>query len=511
VYAPLIELEEINTKCRIQLTKTLAMRHNVRIVAGRGEETEDGCRGLAFFLAFDPWETSLKCPPGSARFFDAAEKNGLLSAEEAKQLSKTLIRHGAEMARVYNGVFSPFFSTSRIRTILDHVDDLDHLSESALAVGGSWADRLYETCPFPLQLDKHLEVQSFRSITIEGEVEFHSQSPWLAWVAALDAVCGGPWAGLKPEAIMQMVQSLEQRVVKPSLNALGSAEGVLGQRVTLPMFSRGLQGVVFGVFTDAPKDQMQPILTLLLQFGETLSDIYSDLRWKSFVDALEGDLDEDELAREIINVVSPIEKIIVSRNGRRAGYRIGTESVYWSGYEPIPSQQLDQKRSDNGFSVAGPDGAEIYIETLTNVSHLHPEFTRIRLENSLRKTFGSITTTTTVSGPTLSFAEIRQLRKDFEAYADDGKASLAKLRQYYVVKKIEKYWHSGTVKITNSEMKSYLEGRGRDAKNGYQVTSFASDFEKIFAGKVTATKTRNALSLVWSKTASADPGKSRNT
>jgi hypothetical protein len=116
-----------------------------------------------------------------------------------------------------------------------------------------------------------------------------------------------------------------------------------------------------------------------------------------------------------------------------------------------------------------------------------------------------------VSGPTLSFAEIRQLRQDFEAYAEDGSASLAKLRQYYVVQKIEKYWHSGTVKITNSEMKSYLEGRGRDAKNGYQVTSFASDFEKIFTGRVTATKTRNALSLVWSKTASADIGKSRNT
>jgi hypothetical protein len=108
------------------------------------------------------------------------------------------------------------------------------------------------------------------------------------------------------------------------------------------MFSRGLQGVVFGLFTDVPKDQMQPILTLLLQFGETLSDIYSDLRWKAFVDVLEGDLDEGELAREIINVVSPIQKIIVSRNGRRAGYKIGTESVYWSGYVPISPQQLDE-------------------------------------------------------------------------------------------------------------------------------------------------------------------------
>jgi hypothetical protein len=60
-------------------------------------------------------------------------------------------------------------------------------------------------------------------------------------------------------------------------------------------------------------------------------------------------------------------------------------------------------------------------------------------------------------------------------------------------------------------MKSYLEGRGRDAKNGYQVTSFVAEFEKIFTDKVTIAKTRNALSLVWSKTASADASKSRNT
>jgi hypothetical protein len=147
---------------------------------------------------------------------------------------------------------------------------------------------------------------------------------------------------------------------------------------------------------------------------------------------------------------------------------------------------------------------------LTEVSHLHPEFTRIRLENSLRKTFGSITTAS-VSGPTLSFAKIRQLREELEANAEEDNVSLAKLRQYFVVQKIEKHWHRGAVRVTNSEMKSYLEGRGRDAKNGYQVTSFVAEFEKIFTDKVIIAKTRNALSLSWSKSASAPPNKSRNT
>src|SRR5262245_20144579 len=99
LYKPLTELEDVNANCRIHLTKTLDKYHNVTTVGGRGEETEDRCRGLGLFFAFDPWKTSLQCPPGSVRFFDLAEKRGLLTTEEATLLSHTLIRHGAEMAR----------------------------------------------------------------------------------------------------------------------------------------------------------------------------------------------------------------------------------------------------------------------------------------------------------------------------------------------------------------------------------------------------------------------------
>ena len=168
------------------------------------------------------------------------------------------------------------------------------------------------------------------------------------------------------------------------------------------MFSRGLQGVVVGLFTDIPKDEMEPILTTLIQFGETLSDVYADLRWKHFVDALEHELDEKALAREVINAVSPVGRLIVSHKGRS------------------PS-------------------------------------------------------------------------------SDDRSASLAKLRQYYVISKVAQHWQEGSVKITNNELKRFFEGLDRDAKNGYQVTSFASEFEKILTDRVTATKTRNALSLSWDK------------
>ena len=497
MYKPLLNLEEANANCRIQLTKTLITRHKVGVRPGKGEETEDGCRGIALFLAFDPWDTCLRCPPRSARFFDAAEKNGLISPDETKTLSTALIRHGASMARLYDGFYGPFFSEAPVRTILSNVNNLEHLSQSALAIGGSWADRFFETCPFPLYPDNHLEVQSFRRVTIEGEVEFYSTSPWLAWIEALDFICCGPWAGIKPRHIVEMVEALEQRVTRATSEAATVTDTLLGRKVILPMVSRGLQGVVLGIFTDTPKAEMQPIVTLLTQFGETLSDVYADLRCKAFVEALQGDLNEEALAREVINVISPIAKVVVRNKGRHSGYKIAYENNYLSGYRALKPEEFEPEPTEDSFLVTGPNGAEIYVEPLANVPNLNPHFTRVRLQNFLEQTFGSISTAQ--NGEALSKKDVRELRAEYEGHVQAKDAPLAKWRQYYVITKVHDHWEDGTVKISNNELKRFLEKMGRELKTGYQVTSYGAEFEKIFADKVRAEKTRTALSLSWIK------------
>ncbi len=167
------------------------------------------------------------------------------------------------------------------------------------------------------------------------------------------------------------------------------------------------------------------------------------------------------------------------------------------GYEQLTEQGLNAEGSETAFTIAGPNGAAIYIEPLTDIPNLSPLFTRIRLENYLSVAFGSITVQP--SGELLSLKIVQQLLTEYEPYADDPSASLAKLRQFYVVSKVERHWHDGTVKVTNHELKRHFERLGRETKNGYQVTSYASEFEKIFADRVTATKTRTALSLSWTR------------
>ena len=143
---------------------------------------------------------------------------------------------------------------------------------------------------------------------------------------------------------------------------------------------------------------------------------------------------------------------------------------YWSGYHALAPDEMDEPASPAGSAVAGPNGASIVIEPLTNTVNLNADFTRMRIENFLNQAFGSILPERI--GAPLSLRDVKQLRANFEAYADGDNASLAKLRQFYVVSKVETHWENGTVKVTNSELKRFLEGApGREVKNGYQVTA----------------------------------------
>lgn len=468
------------------------------MLPGKGEVTEDGCRGIAFFMAFDPWSTSLRCPIGSFRYFDLAERSGVIGLEEAATLSRRLIRHASEMSSLYKGHFQSFFDGSQVKTILAHIDELDHLSESGLALGGAWADRLYQTCPFPVVPRKHLELLSFRSLADGDIIEALSGTPWLAWVEAVDMVCLGAWMGFTPEQILRIVDGTAQKASEGQNTILKIEHSLLGQKVVMPMFANGFQGVVFGFFHDVPKAQKEPIITTLAQFGQTLADAYSVLRRRQLVSALDDELDDETLAREVVHTVSPVAKVIVRREGRCFGYKLCYEHTYWAGYQPLAPDEMNGELSSSGFTVTGPEDALIAIEPLTDIPNFPADFMRMRLESCLSAVLG--TSVTTKTGRTLPLSEVQNLRTELSSYTKDEGSSQAKLRQLYVATKIEDYWSRSKVTVTNSEMKRFLEDElKREVKNGYQVTSFSLEIEKLFDNKVLVTKNRNAVSLSWNK------------
>jgi hypothetical protein len=496
VYDALAKLEELNTKCRIHLTKLLSTQHGIGLL-GEGEGNPGRIsRGGAYFAAYDPWDTCWRFPPGSFRFFDMAERTGLIPHHSAIALSKALLDHGAEIASDYQGCFSPVFDELRIKTILNEVDDLEHLSVSGLAVSGSWADRLYEACPIPVIPEKHLQSLTYVNVALPGEVEFYSETPWLAWIEALDLICIGPWLGLKPREIIQMITALRQTPAERDFASISNMRRTLGHKVAIPFFSNGLQGIVFGFFHSLDKSKRNSLYTTLVQFGQTLADAYSRLRMEQLASALDQEIGLEQLAKELIQVVSPVQAIVVSKGPNQIGYRLRHEHKYWAGYQPLTESEIGTKGSDLGFEVEGPEDISIYIEPLVNVPNFHHQFTHIRLETYLRQCFGVYSG---VRGDTvLQRTFVEQLHAEFTAMAGENGASLAKRRQSFIVSRVKQHWDQGRAKITNVELKRFLEeALGKEIKSGYQVTSYAAEVSKIFDHRVGVAKTRNALTLSW--------------
>src|SRR5262245_30233810 len=53
MYKPLADLEDLNRSARVELTRNLADRYNVRVAGTPGERLGEGSLGLSFYFAFD--------------------------------------------------------------------------------------------------------------------------------------------------------------------------------------------------------------------------------------------------------------------------------------------------------------------------------------------------------------------------------------------------------------------------------------------------------------------------
>jgi hypothetical protein len=493
LYEPLVALADANLDARLELWDILA-QNRVNVTTDRTSMGEDSLRGLAFFFAFDPWMTSLRCPPGSAGFFSAAKRNKLITEPEAVCLENALIEIGAQTAATYKGPFESFFKDRKVAQNLN-ARARRAMEQAGLPVPENWVDSLFEDCLFPLHPERHMSIQYFEPLKTAEEVEFYSKSSWLAWTEALDLVCLGPWAGLNPKSILDMVEAVGK--AKGNVTAATIQNSFIGHKVTLPVTPRGLQGVVFGFFRDAPLER-EKIFQSLLQFGGALGDVYADLRWTAFVEALKsGNQSEADIAREVVNVVSPISKVIVQRGGHSAGYKIlEQDGGYWGGYQELTKSELVDTPSEMRFEVKGPEGLKIFIEPLAGLFSINPEFARIRLQHNLIRALAQATQPE--KGEILTREDVEELF----SRSQESKASalsVPKLRKHYVISAVRERWSEGSAKVTNGALKAFLESElGHEPPSGFQITSFISETEDIFSRKVKVSKeSSNSIALSW--------------
>jgi hypothetical protein len=494
VYKPLIALESLNDQCRSILTKLLLNRYKVRITTVAGNSAEEGIRGSAWFAAFDPWHTCWRQPPGSFSLFDVAIRNGIINSDEVLRLSNALLRQGSNIAKIYNGKFSFFFREPRVQFLLKHAEDPQHFSDTGLAIGSSFVDYLFERCPWPLMPDD-LEAKIFKEIPARGNLQLYAENPWLTWAESLDVVSVGPWLGLQAWEILNLYDALGQ-LAENKTSKIAISERIIGERVAIPFFSNGLQGIVLGFFFGIPADKKDSIHTTLLQFGQTLADAYSEMRVSRFISLLSAVTSLEDLAREAVDAFSPVAKIIVELQQRQAGYKLCYEHNYWAGYKQLTREEVESNSSLHRFTIKCAHGIAIHIEPITDVRSFDPDLFRIRLESGFRRILGP--TDSFIRKEGLSIHEVQQRVRELETYMGDDKPSYAKMRQYYVAQQIERDLPLGETRVTNMKLKSFLQERtGAAVRNGYQISSYIGDVERVFPGKLKAEKTRYGVSISW--------------
>jgi hypothetical protein len=496
VFESLSKLEEVDTNCWIILAKELSSRFGIRMIGDHLDQDQNDRYGTAGFIAFDPADCCLRFPSWSFPFLDAAEKNGLISFSDKMLLTKALVEHGALIASQYSGYFSSFFQTPWIKGLFARGKELGHLALAGHDIGAAYADRLFRSCPWPILPQMHFKGKYFAQILADNEFAFYSADPWLAWTEALDAICAGPWVGLKTREIRLIVSALGSQITVP--NVIQQIESLdLARKVVIPLYSNGFQGLVIGQFKGIKDQEKEFLLALLLEYGETMAGVHALSRLSALRDAFKANLSIEKLSDVILHAISPVSSVVIEKSNKRLGYKLRLEKAYWAGYENINDRMFSEIIANSDLRVELQNGVRLYISPIEGINGLNPSLMRVRLQGCFDTTLVNVSTSQPKQ--TITKPEIQEILSNLSAAIESNPQSIAKLRQYFVAERVERNWSRGFASVTNAELKNFLEDElGRPVPNGYQVTSFQTEIEKLFKGCVTTEKTRMALSLTWS-------------
>lgn len=488
VQKQLAVLGELNASCSQHLSKLLRANHGIRMWLD-DDSSQTALRGTAIFAAYDPWDACLRVVPNSFKYFHAADKLRIINLQEGLRLSRALIRCCLVLRPQYRGRFSSFFDHPEVAPFFSCSDD-DQLLNMENRKGAACPDVFYQAAPYPVRPDHHLVARTLRRISV-GEA-----FPTTAFTATIDAIefaCWGPWIGFKPKDLCDVIASLQP---KPNIRRPENLN-VEGLKMMIPFFSQGFQGIVVGFFIGINDHTAELVRTELLQFGQTLADTWSLLRTGNFWENIKdyrGDI--KQLAFAIINLVSPVEYIIVTVKDQEVGYKFVKEDEYWAGFRQLNTDEisvLKEQSSDIILEDILFEKSRIVIKLLSNYTVFDRFFTSKRIEMLLRHPLDLIPRE---SRNPLTLESVSQKIKILQGRIAE-KPSIAGCRQLFVAEKISKTFKTGTTSISNSELKRHLEGMKFKVINGYQISSHTAEIQKLFNNVITVEKSANGVNLRW--------------
>jgi hypothetical protein len=483
------ELGELNSVCSPRLHKLFRQSHSLRLWPD--DASANGPRGTAVFAAFDPWDTCLRVVPHSFNYFRAAERQGLVNIRDSLAISRTLIDCCRHLQQRYHGHYSYFFDQPEIRPFMTgQLDDDSLLDAESVSGSGACADIFYASVPWPLRPRHHLVSRTQFQIAFKAS---RAGEPFTAVNDAIDYASWGPWIGASVAEICKIISHLKAGVPPPP----SQAYVLPGRRMIIPFFSQGFQGLAVGFFTGIEDSHAELVRTELLQFGQTLADRWSLLRWKHFWESLRQQSEPKRLARSILQLVSPVAYLIVESGGTAEGYKLKDEETYWAGYRtlsPDEARMLAARPAEIKLNGTLFPGSSVTIKLLPEYPMLDQEFTKARIMMLLKS---PLELSITIQKASLPLEELRETKAALDTRSSEGGRSLSVRRQLYVLNKVIKTYEAGSVVVTNNELLKYLRTKSETIPSGYQISSHADEIKKLLGPAATVERSRNSIHIRW--------------
>ncbi len=484
----LSELASINSQASAHLREILEC-HGIRSEYS-GAARKPRARPNVYFAAFDPVQTCLRFPPLTVRFFQDAVKFNVFTNAEAQEISFKVALCCQKHGREYKGAFSANLNTGIFGDFLSGAITRNGFLYKELVYG--WCvDAFASQMPWPVIPDFHLRVSGYRPVAVTKQgILGRGRGPFLRFVNAVDIAALGACGGLSVNSVMQALSWLNGPCIpddSPDV-ALDAPEN--SERLVLPLFSYGFQGVVLGSFTGLEASQKEPVFKALVQFGQSLSDAYASFRRNDCLQILRRDREADLIASAFLNVISPVEHLIVEKDGKFCSFSLQREDGYWARYRELrgpAAGELSQQVGQQGkcFTLQQDymgDRFRLIVKPVEDSESLDSIFTWISLEARLSEALQ-------VAGATggrdpLSLSMLTSIKEALEKkslhgpeVADRSRGDIGRLKRLCIIELIIENFERGEIELTNHLLKSRLEKklgpRAPIKLNGYQIAGRA--------------------------------------
>jgi hypothetical protein len=444
-------------------------------------------RGGIHFIQFNPEETLFQLQPGFPKYFHASRQSGLIPTRDAHSLGRRLIALAARVRARYSGALEKHLSTGVVGEFLDNAFDSATLGLLEATEDG-FPDLLHEQLPLPCVVEDYLMAREFSNLRLDFDaIAKAAVSPIRAVIAGLGLVRVGHWLGLTTDEINHSLELLDTSFDLKGPFETHPESKIHGEKVVIPIFSLGFQGSIVGFFCNLEPHHKMRIRAILEEAGRCLGEQNALERKSQLQNLLRTSRPNAKVFAQVaLQIASPVEHLVVSRDNELYAYVIRKEADYLAGYDQRfgdPAEKLKRDPENEMLFLHALDPPiQVHFKTLRGQIALDPVIHALRLSTALSGFFLSNMATAVMRSevlgshfPPLELSELDRVigALEHQLGVSRGKQAAAKHLCFFEIVKEEHVYRE--TRLTNAQMLKRISAKLNLPKvNGYQVTGEAS-------------------------------------